>query len=203
MRKHMQRSIDCGKKIGSTVKWLGSCTRASQIAEFAIGLPFLMVLLVGIFDFGQVFNTKQKINNAAREAARYASNQTTLDWTAGQNAPSIAATRAVVDSYLTNANLVDCNLLNSTPSFNRDTLTWTYVTFRTPCDGNSGHPLKLVIQRAYTFNDNGITLISTKVSISYPLQWHFASVMKVLLRGSRYAHPIITVSSDAVMANMT
>lgn len=203
----MRMVIELAKGFGSAMGRLRKCVRGSQIAEFAIGLPFLMVLLVGIFDFGQVLNTKQKINNAAREGARFASNQTTLDWSSGASAPSIAATRAVVDTYLTSAGLADCGLINATPSYDSTTETWTYTVSGTPCLGDATHQLVVVIQRAYQYTiTNGasnIDVISTKVSITYPLQWHFASVMKLLLPGSNYTGPIVSVSSNAVMANMT
>jgi hypothetical protein len=38
---------------------------ASQMVEFAVCLPFLVVVVVGIFDFGEAFNLKQKLNGAA------------------------------------------------------------------------------------------------------------------------------------------
>src|SRR5579872_5409544 len=175
----------------------------SQIAEFAIGLPFLMVILVGIFDFGQAFNTKQHINTAAREAARFAANQSTLDWDLGASAPSIAATRNVVDAYLVNAKLNDCGLRTATPSFDKPTLTWTY-TVASNCQGDATHQLVVSIQRANTFTGTGsTTVIATKVTITYPLQWHFSSVMKVLLPGSNYQGPTFTITSDATMANLT
>ncbi len=37
---------------------------ASQMAEFAVCLPLLIVVVVGIFDFGEAFNVKQKLNGA-------------------------------------------------------------------------------------------------------------------------------------------
>ncbi len=48
-------------------------TSGSQLLEFAVALPLLVVFVVGIFDFGGAFNLKQKLNNIAREGARFAS----------------------------------------------------------------------------------------------------------------------------------
>jgi|SRR5581483_1735629 len=175
----------------------------SQIAEFAIGLPFLMVILVGIFDFGQAFNTKQHINTAAREAARFAANQSTVDWSQGASAPSMDATRDLVDAYLRNAHLNDCGLHRASANYNPLTVTWTYKAFSN-CQGNVTNAVKVVIQRANTFVlSDGTNVISTKVTVTYPLEWHFNSVMKVLLPGSNYKGPIFTISSDATMANLT
>jgi Flp pilus assembly protein TadG len=47
--------------------------RAQAIAEFAIVLPILMMILVGIFEAGRMVFIYAAVNNASREAARYAS----------------------------------------------------------------------------------------------------------------------------------
>jgi hypothetical protein len=52
-------------------KWAGD-DRASQIVEFAVSLPLLVLFVVGIFDFSSAITLKQKLTNAAREGARVA-----------------------------------------------------------------------------------------------------------------------------------
>ena len=55
--------------------------RGQSLVEFALVLPVLLLILVGIFNFGQVFYSDIVINEAARDAARYASigaSQTTV-----------------------------------------------------------------------------------------------------------------------------
>src|SRR6266545_2337009 len=47
--------------------------QAQAIVEFAIVLPILLVLLVGILEVGRMIFIYAAINNASREAARYAS----------------------------------------------------------------------------------------------------------------------------------
>ncbi len=47
-------------------------TRGSEVIEFALVLPLLMVVLGGIIDMGFLFNNYQTITNAAREGARIA-----------------------------------------------------------------------------------------------------------------------------------
>lgn len=44
--------------------------RGSQLIEFAIVVPILLLLLAGIFDFGMMFRTFEAVTNAAREGAR-------------------------------------------------------------------------------------------------------------------------------------
>jgi len=47
--------------------------RAQAMVEFAIALPVLLVLLVGIMEVGRMILTYTLVNNASRDAVRYAS----------------------------------------------------------------------------------------------------------------------------------
>lgn len=47
--------------------------RAQAIVEFAIVLPILMVILVGMFEAGRMLYTYAAVNNASREAVRFGS----------------------------------------------------------------------------------------------------------------------------------
>ena len=49
-----------------------TCDSGTQIAEFALSLPLLVLFVVGIFDFSGAITLKQKLTNAAREGARAA-----------------------------------------------------------------------------------------------------------------------------------
>ena len=46
--------------------------RGAVLIEFALSLPLLLLLIVGIIDFGFVFQKYQVLTNAAREGARMA-----------------------------------------------------------------------------------------------------------------------------------
>lgn len=46
--------------------------KGQSMVEFALVLPILILLLVGIFEFGQMFNAYLQINHASREGARTA-----------------------------------------------------------------------------------------------------------------------------------
>lgn len=47
--------------------------RAQAIVEFAIVLPILLMLLIGIFEFGRMVFVYSAVTNASREAVRFAS----------------------------------------------------------------------------------------------------------------------------------
>jgi hypothetical protein len=58
------------------LKKIAAGTAASEIAEAALVLPILFMLLLGIYWFGRAFNVYATINHAAREGARAGTAQT-------------------------------------------------------------------------------------------------------------------------------
>jgi Flp pilus assembly protein TadG len=46
--------------------------RGSALLEVALTLPLLLLICVGIFEFGRAYQTQQVLTNAAREGARVA-----------------------------------------------------------------------------------------------------------------------------------
>ncbi len=180
-------------------------TEGSQLMEFAVVLPLLVVFVVGIFDFGAAFNLKQKLNNAAREGARFASSLPTndLDRSGGCGAPtSVCSVRDLVDSYLVGGRLNDCGL-NGTSAIPTAAMTWAFSASAPGCPG----PLTLTIERGYSFQETvagaagPINVMSTRVSIKYPYAWHFNRVIQLLVPGASYAG-VTLISTDATAPNM-
>ena len=50
----------------------GRTRRGQALVEFALILPILMILLMGIIEFGRAWNVKQVLTDASREGARLA-----------------------------------------------------------------------------------------------------------------------------------
>jgi len=86
-----RRPLTCRKPFGH-----GNETGA-ELIEFAFVLPLLLLVIVGIFDFGFLFQRYEVVTNAAREGARAA----VLPDYQGQT----AAVQARVQSYLNAAGL--------------------------------------------------------------------------------------------------
>jgi TadE-like protein len=79
-------------------------TRGAQLLEVALVLPLLLILAVGILDFGTAYNLRHILNNAAREGARLGSSQpTSSPWPA--QPPSVQAICNEVVAYLWQANV--------------------------------------------------------------------------------------------------
>jgi Flp pilus assembly protein TadG len=174
----------------------------SQIVEFAVALPLLLVLVVGIIDFGNAFNLKQKLTNATRDAARLGAGQPTSDLSSAPP-PSILALRDVVANYMQGAKIDNCSLGSAaaTPAGASTPWKWTF-TSACPLGGN----LILTVDRGNVFlgsvttAGNAIKVISTEVTISYPYVWQFNRVIKLLTPSASY--PGTTqIITDAVVAN--
>lgn len=60
--------------------------QGQTLVEFALILPILLVLVLGIFDFGSAFNSKNDLNFLANTAARYAEVNSCAPCGSGSNA---------------------------------------------------------------------------------------------------------------------
>lgn len=74
--------------------------RGQSLVEFALVLPILLLLLVGIFNFGEMFYSDIVINQAARDAARYASlgtSQTVLNQVVMQDCQTLDTSKVTLN----------------------------------------------------------------------------------------------------------
>jgi Flp pilus assembly protein TadG len=108
--------------------------RGQSLVEFALIVPVLIFLLLGIIDFGRVFHAYLTIDHAGREAARTASigkDVATITSKAVSQGSSIGLTTGQV-SVTTGSSGTDA------------TITITYpITFLTPIIGSVVGPLTL------------------------------------------------------------
>lgn len=75
----------------------GRDERGQALVEFALVLPILLILLLGIVDFARAWNVYQVLTDAGREGARGAVVLNGLDETGVQNVVIAAAGRAGID----------------------------------------------------------------------------------------------------------
>jgi Flp pilus assembly protein TadG len=178
-------------------------SEGAQLVELAVILPLLMVVIVGIFDFSQAFNLKQKLGSAAFLGARVGSSEPTTDFS--QATPtSVTAIRDVVDTYLKRADIDDCGLSAISASASPP-LTWNATG---TSGGRSGSTFTLTIQRGYTFPatvtgvapPSQVNVVATQVTISYPYRWSFNRVIGVLVSGASYAGPSL-ITTTAIVPN--
>jgi Flp pilus assembly protein TadG len=197
------RAVDPGKArpavlafAGRRRMWLGvlRASGGSQLLEFALAMPFLVVVAVAIIDFGQAYNTKHIVTNAAREAARITSSNPLTDSSCPSTDPpcSIQASAEAVKDYLTNAGLEQASCIDpaTQSSGSLPALTWTYA-----CQG-----VTLTIDRSLVVSGGpgGTVIPSAKVTLSYPYTWKLGRVLGLLVKGATSNLPT-TLTSSAVM----
>ena len=154
---------------------------AAQIVEFAISLPLLVLLVVGIFDFSNALTLKQRLTNAARESARVAAADPANDL-GSPSTPvpaSIGDAFQVVDKYLVSEKINDCGLAAAAPAVAG--LKWTYTANGAGCPGNG---ITLAINRGCTnpipTTGGTLNLIGTCITITYAYKWEFNNVANSL-----------------------
>lgn len=183
----------------------------TQLAEFAITLPLLVVFVVGIFDFSGAFTLKQKLTNIARDAARAAAADPATDLRSSQPM-SVSDAFYVVDNYLLANNINDCGVKVSSGTL-VGTLTWQFSVA-----SKSGSPCGIIftINRGYYFPiatpvttppavtctpaaaNGAVQVVGTCVSIQYSYQWRFGKVVSLL--GSNAMLPT-NITAGAVAMN--
>jgi len=178
-----------------------ACERASQIAEFAVSVPLLVVFVVGIFDFSGAFNLKQKLAGAAQEGALSAGSQTLSDLDQS-NPASVRAVVGVVFNYLTNAkvlanaNMGSCKVAGASPSSHTpSSLIWQYTISNCP------DSLVVTVDRGKVFDaTGGLKVVGSRVVVTYPYRWRFNSVIQLLIPTATYS-AITQVTTDSVAPN--
>jgi hypothetical protein len=195
------------RRISTLLRYLQLRTEGTEIIEFAVSMPLLVILAVGIYDFGTAFTLKHKLNSAARDGTRIAASQHhPPDPSARErcNVPSsICTIRDIVASDLQTSIGNDCGLSTANGSYSAGTFSWTFTG---SCSG-----FNLKIERAF-LNPNLITLAdpfddgdayqieNTRITLVYPYQWQFSKAFQLLGSDANFLKSTITVS--CVMQNL-
>lgn len=185
------------RKWFSRLAYLLAESEGAQIAELAVSLPLLMVIAVGIMDFGGAFNLKHKLDVVMHQATRFAANQTLADVT-NTTPRSTEEIRGFVVSSLASAKLPTCGL--DVAASTKQDLKWTYSASRN-CPG----AVTLTIDRGHTFvsgRRDPVTVEATQVTISYPYLWHFGNVIKLLVPGATY-QGLSQIKTQAIVQNLS
>ena len=113
--------------------------RGAMAVEFALITPILLLLVVGIIEFGILLVNQAMLTNASREAAR-------AGIVASNPRPSGTAITSIVNAYLTNAGL---NAGSATVTVQN--LTTGVTCGATPCCTGFQHDLSVRVIYAYSF----------------------------------------------------
>lgn len=164
-----------------------------ELIELALCLPILLLLLAGIFDFGQAWLLKDKIDGAARDGARETI-ATFNDMTNPQCGASCAvqAGAAAALGALTSANVNICGMDPTAMTATGAPFTWSESV---TCA--NGGAFTLTIARAVPQVDSSsgtdTTFFNTQVTITYPYTVNFINMFNT---------SSISLSSAVTMANL-
>jgi Flp pilus assembly protein TadG len=154
----------------------------SQLLEFALALPVLLMLVIGIWDFGSAFAVKQKLTNAAREGARIVvstpmANPSPATGCSKTVPCSIVSAATAVQQYLTNANLDGSWISPSSPASSSTCPSgeWVYGA----ASGTSGPSLSIKADVAIAPDGTVVaatgappgSVKATQVTLTWPLKW--------------------------------
>lgn len=160
--------------------------QGSALVEFAVVLPLLVVFVVGIYDFSGAFNQKQKIAQAAQEGAILAAAQPTNDVTKTTAPDSLTPVVAAVFNSLTGSGLLSGSGCSAPAASHGGlpSLAWQYTI--SGCTGSAGNVV-ITINRGVGATASTPAAVGSTVTVSYPYNWRFNSVIQVLIPGANYA----------------
>lgn len=171
----------------------------ASLLEFAFTVPILIALVAGAWDFGSAFALKDKMTNAAREAARVAVSNSVLP-PVGSSATCSSATAtpcnivaaiSALQYYMENAGATSVSCIQPDSPTNSSGETYTYT-----CSSVPG--LQIVIDHdAAVTVDGAEALKATTVSFQYPVKWWFS-----ILGGSGPTANVTTLQTSVTMANL-
>jgi Flp pilus assembly protein TadG len=177
--------------------------RGVETVEFALVLPLLLIMLLGVLFYGGAWQTKEKTDGAARDGARVAVsvfNDTTNPQCGGGTPCSVQAAANAVVSALSLTNVDTCGLTPSTtaPALS-GTFAWTYTS---PACASSGQPYTIVVERevsvATTVTSSGTTSAAvapcTRVTVNYPYAWNIVAI-------NPFGN-VVQLSSASIMTNL-
>ncbi len=177
-------------------------TEAAELLEFALALPLILVLVVGLLDFSHAYNLKQKLANAVREGARIGGSENFQDANTS-NPASVNSIKEDVKTYLQDAG-VNTSFIGSTLSYDPCPATCTGTYYTTRNGTNYGLKIERDVKVTYTDPNSGnlVTVPATRVTLYYPYDWTFGfdQVIKLLVPSASFADPI-RIETDAMMAN--
>lgn len=165
----------------------GRDEQGQNLVEFALLLPVLMYLLMGIMQFGLIFLAYVTVNNAAREGARWGSIYV-YDKSTSQTQATNDTTRqdGILDRIVAGRGLLNLPSVGSTTD-NFDTGTsWTITTAAADlanCDAAS--PLKVAkrgdVQVCYSNSPGGSDVDTRRGEYMEVIAWYHQQVFVPLL----------------------
>lgn len=130
--------------------------KGAALLEAAITIPIILLICVGIFEFGRAYQTWQVLTNAAREGARLAC----------LSGPTDTDVRTRVNTYLTNGgldSLSDANIV---------------VSRVTPLGASTGSLVQVNYPFSFMVLNPVVKLVTPNSTTGTPITMHAQSLMR-------------------------
>ncbi|MBS0210647.1 MAG: pilus assembly protein [Planctomycetes bacterium] len=149
--------------------------RGLAAVEAAFVMPFLVMLMLGVWEVGRMVEVNQILTNAVREGARVAAGGTT------NNIPvTVSMVQAQVQNYMTAAGLPSAAVTGSTVTLtNLSSNTWTDPSDASPLDQ---YQVAVTIPSGSAFNSLRWALTSSitgMTSLTVSTKWYSANDSKL------------------------
>ena len=167
-----------------------------ELLELAFILPILLLMVAGVIDFGEAWAMKDDLTSSARSAARtvVADFNDTTNPQCGGTPCSVQAGASAAIAALNGGLVNTCGLDPTAGASGGGNFTWTYTA---AC----ANPLTIEIEREVPLTVDGTTALYTRVTVSYPYNWGFASVAGLTGIGNSFTNTI-TLTSQEMMPNL-
>jgi Flp pilus assembly protein TadG len=158
------------RKFAQRYRELALNEKGAELVELAFVLPFFLVIIIGIVDFGGAWAARDQVAGAAQGAIRVAVNNfnDTTNPQCGGVPCSVQAAVNTAISALNNANLPTCGMDPANITATGAAFTWSDSTV---CLNNGG-TFTITVSRAVPETDSSsgtnVTVLTTQVTISYP-----------------------------------
>jgi Flp pilus assembly protein TadG len=192
------------KKSATRLRKLLSSEKGAELIELAFTLPFFLLIIIGIVDFGGAWAERDQIEGAARNGARVAVatfNDTTNPQCGGGSVP--CSVQVAVDAVLTalsNAGTLNCGMTAAGIAATGAPFTWN----DTATCGNGG-TFTITVERTVPEVDasagSNVTVLTTKVTISYPYTFRLNMSGGSIFSGNPFAR-WVTLNGTATMVNL-
>jgi hypothetical protein len=160
----------------------------SELVEFALLMPLLLLLVAGVWDFGSAFLMKDRMTNAARECARVSVSIPVNSTNCQGSLPCpLVAAADEVRQYMTNAGHDATCIQPLQPQ-----------SYTAPARVNytCQNGIALEIDRGATIASPSGPVSATRVTLTYPLRW---TLLRWLLGGALPQ----TTTTTVTMQNLT
>lgn len=148
--------------------------KGAELLELAFVLPFFLVMVIGIIDFGGAWAARDQVEGATRNGARVAVanfNDTTNPQCGGGPCSVQAAVDAVVSS-LSNVGIPTCGMSSAGIAASGGPFTWS-DTAACPNGGTFSIRVARAVPEVDSSSGTNVTVLSTQVTVNYPYSFRF------------------------------